>query len=203
MGLLDQILGSVFGSRSGAAPPQQTGSSMSPLTKALLLLLAAKAYQHYRSGSAQPPGGQMPYDDDQGRYAPQQGPGGGMGAGFPGGLGGMFGGGGLGGALGGGLGRLLGGLAGAGGLGALVDRFRDAGYGDQVDSWVGRGQNQRMGPDDMARALGADTLDELEQQTGMPRGQMLSELSDVLPEAIDGMTPDGRLPTEDELQRWG
>ena len=203
MGLLDQILGSVLGSRSGAAPPQQTGSSMSPLTKTLLLLLAAKAYQHYRSRSAQPSGGQMPYDD-QGRFAPQQGPGGGMGSAFPGGLGGMLGGGGgLGGALGGGLGGLLGGLAGAGGLGALVDRFRNAGYGDQVDSWVGRGQNQRMGPDDMARALGADTLDELEQQTGMPRDQMLSELSDVLPEAIDGMTPDGRLPTEDELRRWG
>jgi uncharacterized protein YidB (DUF937 family) len=192
MGLLDQILGSVFGSRSGTAPPQQAGSSMSPLTKALLLLLAAKAYQHYRSRPAQAPGGQMPYD--QGRFGPQQGPGGGMGSAFPGGLGG---------ALGGGLGGLLGGLAGAGGLGALVDRFRDAGYGGQVDSWVGRGQNQRIGPDDMARALGADTLDELEQQTGMPRDQMLSELSDVLPEAIDDMTPDGRLPTEDELQRWG
>src|SRR5919202_5689529 len=111
MGLLDSILGNVFGSRSGAAPPQPAGSSMSPLTKTLLLLLAAKAYQHYRSRSAQPPGGQMPYDDDQGRCAPQPGPGGGMGAGFPGGLGGMFGGGGgLGGALGGGLGGLLGGL---------------------------------------------------------------------------------------------
>ena len=202
MGLLDQILGSVLGSGSGPAPAQRSGSSMSPLTKTLLLLLAAKAYQHYTSRSTQTPGA-MPYDD-QGRSGPWQGSGGGMGAGFPGGLGGALGGGGgLGGALSGGLGGLLGGLAGAGGLGALIDRFRNAGYENQVDSWVGRGQNQRLGPDDMARALGADTLDELEQQTGMPRDQVLAELSHILPEAVDDFTPEGRLPTEEELQRWG
>ena len=165
---------------------------MSPLTKTLLMLLAAKAYQHYTSRPAQTPGGSMHYDE-QGRSRPQQLPGG-MGSGFPGGLGG---------ASGGGLGGLLGGLAGAGGLGALIDRFRGAGYEDQADSWVGRGQNRRIAPDELANALGADTLDELEQHTGMPRHQLLAELSNELPEAVDEFTPEGRLPTEEELRRWG
>ena len=193
MGLLDLVLGSVLGSRPEAALPQRTSSSMSPLTKVLLMLLAAKAYQHYSSRRTQAPGGPMPYDE-QNRFGPQRLPGGEMGTGFPGGLGD---------ALGGGLGGLLGGLAGAGGLGALIDRFRGAGYEDQADSWVGRGQNRRIAPDELANALGADTLDELEQHTGMPRDQLLAELSNELPEAVDGITPEGRLPTEEELRRWG
>ncbi len=44
-------------------------------------------------------------------------------------------------------------------------------------------------PDELARALGADTLDELEQHMGMQRDAMLAELSDILPEAVDEITP--------------
>ena len=114
----------------------------------------------------------------------------------------------LGGALPGGLGGLLGGLFGGGGgsgggLGGLLDQFRQNGYGDHVDSWVGTGQNQRLAANELSQALGPDTLDELEQQTGLPRQQLLSELSEELPDAVDQFTPDGRLPTEQEVSsRW-
>jgi uncharacterized protein YidB (DUF937 family) len=125
-------------------------------------------------------------------------------------LGGLLGGaggsglpGGLGGALSGGLGGLLGGLVGGGGLGSIVDQFRRNGYGDHVDSWVGSGQNQRLAPEDVSQALGPDAVDELQQHTGMPRGQLLSELSRELPDALDHFTPDGRLPTDEEASsRW-
>jgi uncharacterized protein YidB (DUF937 family) len=102
-----------------------------------------------------------------------------------------------------GLGGLLGGLIGGGGLDAVVDRFRRSGYGDQVDSWIGRGENRRIAPYELADALGPDTIDELERETGLPRDKVLSELSEELPDAVDRFTPDGRLPTGDEISsRW-
>jgi uncharacterized protein YidB (DUF937 family) len=193
MGLLDSILGNMMG--AGGSPMQGRGGTGSPIVKALMMLLAAKAFQNHRSGSQ---GGSL---------------GGGLGGmlgGQGGGLGGMLGGGGgLGGGMPGGLGGLLGGLLGGGGLaggglGGLLDQFRQSGYGDHVDSWVGTGQNRRLAPDELSQALGPDTLDELEQQTGLPRQQLLSELSEELPDAVDQFTPDGRLPTEQEVSsRWG
>jgi uncharacterized protein YidB (DUF937 family) len=54
-------------------------------------------------------------------------------------------------------------------------------------------------PDELSQAPGPDTLDELEQQTGLPRQQLLSALSEHLPDAVDYFTPDGRLPTEQEV----
>lgn len=190
MGLLDSILGNMMG--AGGQPMQGRGGATSPIVKALMMLLAAKAYQHYRSG---PQGGGLSgQDGGLGGMLGGQGGGvpGGLGGGLPGGLGGL-----LGGLLGGG-----GGLAG-GGLGGLLDQFRQNGYGNHVDSWVGTGQNWRLAPDELSQALGPDTLDELEQQTGLPRQQLLSELSEELPDAVDQFTPDGRLPTEQEVSsRW-
>ena len=191
MGLLDSILGNMMG--AGGSPMPGRGGTGSPIVKALMMLLAAKAFQHSRSSSQ---GGSL---------------GGGLGGmlGGQGNGGGMLGGGGGPGGMPGGLGGLLGGLLGGGGmagggLGGLLDQFRQTGYGDHVDSWVSTGQNRRIAPDELSQALGPDTLDELEQQTGLPRQQLLSELSEELPDAVDQFTPDGRLPTEQEVSsRWG
>jgi uncharacterized protein YidB (DUF937 family) len=183
MGLLDSILGNMMG--AGGSAMQGRSGSTSPIVKALMMLLAAKAYQHHRSGQqGGSPGGGL-----GGMLGGQGGDLGGM----PGGLGGL-----LGGLLGGG-----GGHAGGGGLGGLLDQFRQNGYGDHVESWVGTGQNRRIAPDELSRALDPQALDELEQQTGLPRQQLLSELSDELPDAVDQFTPDGRIPTEQEASsRW-
>ncbi|HZH11868.1 MAG TPA: YidB family protein [Microvirga sp.] len=185
MGLLDSILGNMTGAGSSM---HGRGGATSPVVKALMMLLAAKAFQHYRSGSQSGSlGGGL----------------GGMLGGQGGGLGGMLGGG-----AAGGLGGLLGGLLGGGGmagggLGGLLDQFRQNGYGDHVDSWVSTGQNRRIAPDDLTQALGPDTISELEQQTGLPRQQLLSELSEELPDAVDQFTPEGRIPTEQEASsRW-
>jgi uncharacterized protein YidB (DUF937 family) len=192
MGLLDQVLGSVLGSRQAGSAAPQASSSMSPLVKAVLLALAAKAYQHYTSRPREAPdpsrpreAGALPADA---RPRPQPAPGGGPFGDPAGSLGG--------------LGGLLGGLAGAGGLGALIEQFQRSGYNDRVNSWVGRGQNQPISPDELAKALGPDAIDELKQQTGMSRNEMLSELSHLLPEAVDQVTPEGRLPTQEEIRRW-
>ena len=81
-----------------------------------------------------------------------------------------------------------------GGLGPLVDRFRQAGLGDVIGSWIGHGGNHAIGPDQLARALGDDTVGALERETGMERNALLSELSQALPEVVHRLTPEGRVP---------
>lgn len=115
-----------------------------------------------------------------------------------GGLGGMLGN--AGGGLGSGLGGLLGG--GAGGLGALVEQFTQAGHGGAINSWIGQGQNQPIAPHDLGAALGPETVGQLSQQTGMGSSDLLSQLSHLLPGVIDQLTPQGRMPTEQEHAHW-
>jgi uncharacterized protein YidB (DUF937 family) len=102
----------------------------------------------------------------------------------------------------GGLGDILaGGLGGSvlsGGLGNLIKQMQQNGYGRQAQSWVGRGENETIPPDDLAKALGADDINMLTRQTGMGRDELLSGLSQHLPNLVDQLTPEGRLPTEEE-----
>ena len=107
----------------------------------------------------------------------------------PGGLGGLLGS--LGGAgAAGGLGGLLG-----GGLGELVERFRQAGHGEVADSWVGTGPNRQLAPNDLENAIGSDVLEDLTRHTGLSREEILQRLARDLPDAVDKYTPEGRLPT--------
>jgi uncharacterized protein YidB (DUF937 family) len=188
MGLLDVLNGMQNGPRGPSNPSAQTGSGMSPMTMAILALLAYKAVKHY--GGSQPDAAPAP--------APSPGPS--VNAGLPGG-GGL--GGGLGGLLKGGLGGLLaGGAAGSvisGGLGDLLKQFQQNGQGETANSWVSPGPNKSISPGDLAKALGADQIDNLTSQSGLSRDELLSGLSQHLPDVINHLTPDGRLPTEDEL----
>jgi len=130
------------------------------------------------------------------------GPGGGLGGGLGGALGGALGGG-LGDILKGPLGGVLGGAAAgsviSGGLGDLLKQLQQGGQGDTANSWVGKGQNKTIAPGDLANALGADQIQSLSAQSGLSRDELLSGLSQYLPQVIDHLTPDGRLPTENEI----
>ena len=109
----------------------------------------------------------------------------------------------------GGLGDILGGLGGAsaggvlsGGLGDLVDRFRQTGRGDKADSWINTGAtNAPVNSSELEETLGEDTITELTQKTGLSRAELLERLSKTLPDAVNQLTPEGRLPTEAEAQR--
>lgn len=206
MGLLD-ILNGIQTGPGAQAPAGRSGggSSLSPIMIALIGLLASRMLS----------GGQQ-----------QQAPAGGAAAGSGGsGGGGLLGeilGGDLGGLLKGGLGGLLAGMAGgaaggvggaagspggplggvlSGGLGDLMKQFEQAGQGDAMKSWVGPGANQSIGIDDLANALGPDRLGALSQQSGLSRDDLLSGLAQHLPNFVNQLTPDGRLPTADELSR--
>jgi len=187
MGLLDVLNGMQSGPRGPSTPSAQSESGgMSPMTMAILALLAWKAVKHFsgnQTGSAPQPA-PAPGNVNDGL------PGGGMG-------------GGLGDLLKGGLGGLLGGAAAgsviSGGLGDLINQFQQKGLGDQANSWVSNDPNKPVSPGDLANALGADQIDSLSAQSGLPRDELLKGLSQYLPDAINHLTPEGRLPNEDEL----
>jgi uncharacterized protein YidB (DUF937 family) len=105
----------------------------------------------------------------------------------------------------GGLGSLLGGAAAgtvlSGGLGRLINDLQKSGQSRVAQSWIDRGPNEEIAPADLRKALGSDTLDALAKQTGLSRDELLEGLRQNLPELIDKLTPNGRLPTEEEASR--
>lgn len=167
MGLLDSVLGRTTTS----------GGGMSPLTMALIGLLAYRTFH-----------GQGRLAELLGRTAPGQMPAqSGSGAGGIGGL----------------LGSFLGGAGGTGstlsnGLGDLLRQFQSSGQGDKMQSWIGTGTNQSIGPSELENAVGSDKIDWLARETGMPRDELLSGLSRELPNLVDKLTPHGRIPSEPE-----
>jgi uncharacterized protein YidB (DUF937 family) len=82
------------------------------------------------------------------------------------------------------------------GLGELVDRFKQSGYGETVESWVGTGPNRFMTPAQLEQAIGPEVLDTLSKQTGLSKDDLLGRLSRSLPNAVDSYTPEGRLPAQ-------
>jgi uncharacterized protein YidB (DUF937 family) len=87
------------------------------------------------------------------------------------------------------------------GLGSLLNQLKDNGHAAAADSWVSSGPNKDISQSDLAKALGADTLDQLARETGLQREEVLNGLSRNLPRFVDQLTPNARLPTEAEWQR--
>ena len=193
MGLMDILNGMQNGPR-GQPDSNKSGGGMSPITMAILGLLAYKAIKGF-SGSQQPAGQPAPQTPDQG---------GGPAPGQDGGLGGLLNAG-LGGLLGGLLGNSTGGNTGSvltGSLNDILSHFQQSGHSDSFNSWVGTGPNKTVAPNDLANMIGADHIDELVAQTGMSRNDLLNDISEHLPRIVDQLTPDGRLPTEREADRF-
>src|SRR5215207_11638816 len=141
--------------RSSCSSPRSIEMSRGfPSMTALLGLLAIAGYQN-RDKLAEMLGGQAS-NNPGAPGQPQQG-----------GLGGLLG------NLGsGGVGGLLG-----GGLGELVERFKQNGQGEVANSWVGHGPNKEIPPPQLEQAIGPDVLATLSQQTGLPREEILARLS--------------------------
>ncbi len=89
-----------------------------------------------------------------------------------------------------------------GGLGGLVERFRRNGQGNVMNSWIGTGENEPIAPDQLENALGADTVNDLARESNMPREDLLTQLSQMLPGVVDKLTPQGRMPERSEMDRW-
>ncbi len=151
--------------------------------------------------------------------------GGGLG-GSPGGMGGL-GGAGLGGLLGGMMGgRARGGIGGLGGnkgmllamllpfamqwvqrnggVGAVLDRFKQKGYRQQADSWVSTGPNHLLDTGAVDEVVGSQELSRLSQQLGVPEQEVADGFAEILPEMVDQLTPQGQLaPDADDALSGG
>jgi uncharacterized protein YidB (DUF937 family) len=82
-----------------------------------------------------------------------------------------------------------------GGLAGLVEKFQRGGLGDVVGSWVGTGQNLPVSPEQLRGALGDDVVGGLAEQAGVAQhGDLLGPLSQLLPQLVDKLTPNGHVP---------
>lgn len=193
MGLLDQILGGLAGrgglggglggpggmNQGGGVPMGRApGGRVNTQVLMALLPIVLNLLANRRRGGSVP----------------------GMGGGL-GGLGGLLGG--LGGrsAAGGGLGGLggLGALAGLGGLAGLLGQLSQHGYGQQVQSWVGTGENEPLPPEALSQVFDQQQLAEIAGEAGVSEEDARLGLSELLPEVVDRFTPQGQLLGEDEL----
>lgn len=89
-----------------------------------------------------------------------------------------------------------------GGLEGLLESFTRAGHGEVADSWVGTGQNRPLTPRQLEQALDRDRIDDLARRSGLSREELLQQLSEHLPNAVDRLTPQGRRPNSEDMGHW-
>jgi len=88
-----------------------------------------------------------------------------------------------------------------GGLGGLLKQFQQNGFGDAINSWINTGPNKGVTPGQISDALGPEIIDNLSQRTGLSKDEIVQILSQVLPNTVDQLTPNGRMPTHREVAR--
>ncbi len=82
----------------------------------------------------------------------------------------------------------------AGGLAGLVEQFTRGGLGNVVQSWIGTGHNLPVSADQLSQVLGSDTLGQIARQLGLSHDEAATQVSQLLPQVVDQLTPDGQLP---------
>lgn len=81
-----------------------------------------------------------------------------------------------------------------GGIGGLLERAQASGLAETVQSWIGTGANLPISAESIQQLLGPDMMGQITEKTGLPLDQLAGHLSTHLPEAVDGVTPNGELP---------
>jgi uncharacterized protein YidB (DUF937 family) len=90
---------------------------------------------------------------------------------------------------------LLSGSGGSGGLAGLVQHFQQAGLGEQVQSWIGSGQNLPISAEQLMQVFGAERMQQMAASAGMDQQQLGGQLAAMLPQAVDRLTPEGQIPS--------
>ena len=92
-----------------------------------------------------------------------------------------------------------GGAGGLGGLGGLLEQLTQSGYGQQANSWVGTGRNEPIEPQAWSSVFGSDKLAAIAAQAGLSEDETRHGLSELMPEVVDRLTPEGQMPAQDRL----
>ncbi len=82
-----------------------------------------------------------------------------------------------------------------GGVGGLLQKLQAGGLGEAAESWIGNGSNQAVSPAQLHNALGGESVQSAAESSGLSTGDLLRQLAQHLPQAVDHMTPDGQVPT--------
>jgi uncharacterized protein YidB (DUF937 family) len=88
----------------------------------------------------------------------------------------------------------------SGGVGGLVQKLSSAGLADQVQSWVGAGENKAVDANQLQSALGANLLEPVASKLGMTSEQAAGLLAAALPQIINQLTPNGKVESNDVMQ---
>ncbi|HSW17310.1 MAG TPA: YidB family protein [Ramlibacter sp.] len=80
-----------------------------------------------------------------------------------------------------------------GGIGAVLQKFNDKGYGNQASSWVSTGSNQLVAPDAINEVVGQDELARMSQQLGVGEQEVSDGFAQILPEMVDKLSPQGEV----------
>lgn len=99
------------------------------------------------------------------------------------------------------LSSVMGLMGGQGGLNNLISQFGAKGLGDVVGSWVGTGKNLPVSPDQLKAVLGDDTVKNIASKLGMDSNAVTSQLSNLLPDVVDKLTPEGKVPEGDLMSK--
>jgi uncharacterized protein YidB (DUF937 family) len=104
------------------------------------------------------------------------------------------------GALVGALAPVVIGMLRSGGLQKIVEGFRQQGMSGKADSWVSTGDNEPVSGSEMRVGLGDEEVRHFAQEAGIPEDEAADVLAAVVPQVVSSLTPDGRVPSDDELE---
>jgi uncharacterized protein YidB (DUF937 family) len=88
-----------------------------------------------------------------------------------------------------------------GGLQGLIQTFKEKGLGDAVSSWISTGENQPVSGEQIQHTLGGNFIQQIAEQLGSSKSEVSGSLSNLLPEIIDKLTPNGTLPEGDAFNQ--
>ena len=91
-------------------------------------------------------------------------------------------------------------VGGSGGLGGLISAFQGKGLGDMMSSWISTGPNPPISAAQVTDVLGGDTIAQFAGKAGVTTADAGSLLAGLLPNVVDQLTPDGRVPDPDSLE---
>lgn len=86
-----------------------------------------------------------------------------------------------------------------GGFTGFVDRFKTAGLGDKVSSWISSGENTEISNAEVESALGTDALNSVAENAGVDKETATSAFAFMMPQVVNKLTPDGEIPDESSL----
>jgi uncharacterized protein YidB (DUF937 family) len=85
-------------------------------------------------------------------------------------------------------------------LDGLMQKLRESGMEEHVSSWVAKGQNLPVVGEQIKKALGNEKVAEIARKLGVTNEQAADDLAHAVPDVVDKVTPDGEVPTQEQVE---